>query len=124
MSDKVYSYHTFLFPFIWKTDNNVSKEDFLKVLSIKSDSNNAEGRWVLDNWYDRKKADFLSERWRLDYAAYQYFTESANDLIFNSSGTGGAVNCYHYNKKYKTTDHNGNDKYLVKYIITTAVSKF
>ena len=118
MSDKVYSYHTFLFPFIWKTDNNVSKEDFLKVLSIKSDSNNAEGRWVLDNWYDRKKADFLSERWRLDYAAYQYFTESANDLIFNSSGTGGAVNCYHYNKKYKTTDHNGNDKYLVKYVIT------
>lgn len=118
MSDKVYSYHTFLFPFIWKTDNNVSKEDFLKVLSIKSDSNNAEGRWVLDNWYDRKKADFLSERWRLDYAAYQYFTESANDLIFNSSGTGGAVNCYHYNKKYKTTDHDGNDKYLVKYVIT------
>ncbi len=152
MSDKVYSYHTFLFPFIWKTDNNVSKEDFLKVLSIKSDSNNAEGRWVLDNWDDRKKADFLSERWRLDYAAYQYFTESANDLLFNSSDTGNAVSCFHYNRKYKrrprelklfikiddgtkfkdrifshickSKNHfpgkfkEGNDKYLVKYIIT------
>ena len=85
MSDKVYSYHTFLFPFIWKTDNNVSKEDFLKVLSIKSDSNNAEGRWKLYNWDKRIEDEkFLSDYWMNDYQAYQYFTDSANNLLFHS----------------------------------------
>lgn len=119
MSDKVYSYHTFLFPFIWKTDKNVSKEDFLKVLSIKSDSNNAEGRWKLYNWDKRIEDEkFLSDYWMNDYQAYQYFTDSANNLLFHSDRDSNAVDCYYYPQKYKSTDEKGNNTYHVKYVIT------
>ena len=103
---QIYSYHTFLFPFIWKTDNSTKPEQFLSVLSISgADSNDTNRRWVLDDWSERKKNSWpLSQKdWKLDYAAFQYFTDSANDLIFNSKGS-NAVHCYKYNKndgKYK-----------------------
>ena len=122
MSDrKVYSYHTFLFPFIWKSDKHIKKNDFLEVLSIKpGNTPDDNSRWIPNNFYERTQSDeaaFLSEHWRQDYAAYQYFTEAANDLISNSSGTGSAVSCYRYNQKFKVKDKNNEDIYLAKYII-------
>lgn len=82
-----YSYHTFLFPFLWNDGGKTSLERFEKVIDAGS-------RWVLIAWEDRKKNDD-GGKWRQDYAAYQYFTEEANAAIFNTSDL-NIVRCYEY----------------------------
>lgn len=87
-----YSYHTFLFPFIWKTSKSIEWGNFEKILSIGE-------RWLETSW----KEGNLPSRARLDevfqdYAAYQYFTEAANNVVFNTRGD-NAVRCFEYFKK-------------------------
>ena len=115
MSERqVYSYHTFLFPFIWKTNTKIKKEEFLEVLSIKSDNT---GRWILDNWDERKQREgFLSDDWMHDYQAYQYFTNAANNLLFHSDKYSNVVECYYYNNNFKEQTDNGTE-YKIKYVI-------
>ena len=94
----VYSYHTFLFPFIWKTKADITIEQFLSVLAVKEkdkstdtvkekeedpggsgSANKKSERWLPYDWEERQAIDkFPSEGWMQDYQTYQYFTDSAN----------------------------------------------
>ena len=86
-----YSYHTFLFPFIWKTNSTVTKEEFYKALDLNT--------WKECIWTDIMKRENHrddSPEWFQNYQAYQYYTESANNAIFNTRGD-KVVQCYEYN---------------------------
>jgi hypothetical protein len=76
MSTSPYSYHTFLFPFIWNDeingDNNI--DEILENHSMWKEQKWSE-RWS-NGIYDPNKPE-----WLLDYARYQYFTEPARNLI-------------------------------------------
>lgn len=111
-AEQVYSYHTFLFPFIWKTDKiingqrkKVKLKEFLDVINADT----SESRWIAYDWEKRKqKEGFLSDHWMQDYQTYQYFTESANEMIFNCKGS-NTVRCYYYSNAFSKKG---------KYIIT------
>ena len=90
MSILPYSYHTFLFPFIWKTSEDKTREDFEKILSVGT-------RWIDKSWKSEKVREDVKElsAWFQDYAAFQYFTKSANNVIFNTRGD-NLVRCFEY----------------------------
>lgn len=90
MSALPYSYHTFLFPFIWKTSEDKTREDFEKILSVGR-------RWLDKSWKEEKVREDVKEcsAWFQDYAAFQYFTKSANNVIFNTRGD-NLVRCFEY----------------------------
>lgn len=93
MSELPYSYHTFLFPFIWKTNADVQLRDFERILKIGD-------RWIENNWEEiMKSRDITVEdeklSWFQNYQAYQYFTTAANNAIFNADGK-GVCRCYEY----------------------------
>ena len=115
---QVYSYHTFLFPFIWKTDKKVDgkikKIELNEFLDLITD-NGTGSRWTPYDWKKRKEDEkFLSDYWMQDYQTYQYFTESANELIFNCKGR-DTVRCFYYSDAFSK---NG------KYIITKWGNKY
>jgi hypothetical protein len=104
MSELPYSYHTFLFPFLWDDGGNVDLENFSKVLSI-------DKRWHETIWKDHKIPECQSTiEWLQDYAAYQYFTEPANAAIFNTRGD-GIVRCFEY--KHNEHSQKGRGKYVI-----------
>ena len=131
----VYSYHTFLFPFIWKTKADITIEQFLSVLAVKEkdkstdtvkekeeedpggsgSANKKSERWLPYDWEERQAIDkFPSEGWMQDYQTYQYFTDSANELLFNCK-EGDTVRCFYYGKclsKSRTGSKTG--KYIIK----------
>lgn len=101
-----YSYHTFLFPFIWKTSEDKSREDFERILSVGR-------RWFDKSWKEEKVREDVKERsaWFQDYAAFQYFTKSANNVIFNTRGD-NLVRCFeYYQHKGSYTISKGNAEY-------------
>jgi len=70
MSNTTYSYHTFLFPFIWKGNGNkkgVENKEFKENMS--------------DSWKERKREDVTGSDYTADYAIYQYLTIPARKLI-------------------------------------------
>mgnify|MGYP003288894950 FL=1 len=79
MSALPYSYHTFIFPFIWKTSKEIVRDDFEKILSVGR-------RWLDISWKSEKVRDEVEnqQEWFQEYAAFQYFTKSANNIIFNT----------------------------------------
>lgn len=92
-----YSYHTFLFPFIWKTEPEITLGKFEEILQIGR--NWTERKWnVLMQAQDVSKDEKKKNEWFQNYAAYQYFTTAANNAIFNADGM-GVVRCYVLNKK-------------------------
>ena len=92
-----YSYHTFLFPFIWKTEPEITLGKFEKILQIGR--NWTERKWdVMMQAQDVSKDEKKKDEWFQNYAAYQYFTSAANNAIFNADGK-GVVRCYVLNKK-------------------------
>ena len=115
MQELPYSYHTFLFPFIWNDGGEIQWDEFEKKI--------LNDRWVNRSW---EKEDILDGKndaeWMQDYAAFQYFTEPANAAIFNTRND-NTVRCfeYHHNKKtLKIKDENNDERTIVrgKYIIT------
>lgn len=106
---EVYSFHTFLFPFIWKTTADITIDKFFSVLSVDSDSGNKNsGRWISYDWEKRLETEcLLSDEWLQDYQTYQYFTDSANELLFNCNGT-NTVRCFYYGKCLS-----GKGKYII-----------
>jgi hypothetical protein len=101
MSEIPYSYHTFLFPFIWNDGGNIKWDEFKKILSNR--------HWVETTRVDNKISIGTSKEWILDYAAYQYFTEAANAAIFNISpeSNGRVISRYSYHhdgKKFTESD--------------------
>lgn len=89
MSDLPYSYHTFLFPFIWNDGGKVTWDGFQKVLAI--------GRhWFETDWKEEAiPAGIGRDDWLQDYAAFRYFTDAANRVIFCTCG-GNAAHCFEY----------------------------
>lgn len=95
-----YSYHTFLFPFIWKTEPEITLGKFEEILQIGK--NWTERKWdVMMQAQDVSKDEKKKDEWFQNYAAYQYFTTAANNAIFNADGK-GVVKCYVFNKQNGT----------------------
>ena len=65
-----YSYHTFVFPFIWNNNGKVKREKFEKCL---------HENWVLDERKDDPVDPLL-------YSQYCYFNQSARNIIFTEKG--------------------------------------
>jgi hypothetical protein len=103
-----YSYHTFLFPFIWKTNPEIQLIDFEDILQIGTIW--LEAKWAVmtgpqdfdvtgKSNEDKEEIEKRKAEWFENYAADQYFTTAANNAIFNSDGDGSVVRCYQYNGK-------------------------
>ncbi|GAB2027157.1 hypothetical protein [Lactovum odontotermitis] len=69
--DEVFSYHTFIFPFIWE-ENGLSLAKYI----IEGDN---KCRWEVDKLLD--KAENVKEK-QFTYSQFQYFTRPARELIF------------------------------------------
>ena len=90
-----YSYHTFLYPFLWDNHGTVGQQEFRCVL----------GRaWKED--YPIKgdgglSADPLKEtdRARWDYQAFQYFNPSARQVLFSAQGDAAQHYVLNFGKK-------------------------
>lgn len=89
MSEKgqIYSYHTFLYPFVWDNGGRTEREDF---------EQNLRGDWVEDNMItkDNQLSSVVAPQpWideqqnRLDYQTFQYFNSAARKALFRSDGS-------------------------------------
>lgn len=111
-----YSYHTFLFPFLWNINGDTQYADFEQILAVGK-------RWEEEKWdnaVDCNPADsgLSIDEWRLRYAAYQYFTPAARDILFNV-GSKNNVRLYKWIHAPKTGDmqyviEKGSQKYVLK----------
>lgn len=107
MESLPYSYHTYLFPFIWNNGSKTSWEEFKKVLSV-------DKRWKSVDWeQNRIPANQNRSEWLLDYAAYQYFTEPACNALFNIRGN-NIVHCFEYWNDGKPVTSDGTSRYIIK----------
>lgn len=107
MNTLPYSYHTFLFPFLWNDGGKMKWEDFKEKLSFGD-------RWVETSWKGEQIPDNKNQtEWLQDYAAHQYFTEAANGAIFNTRGD-NTIRCFDYQNKGKLLK---NTKNTGKYVI-------
>lgn len=93
MSNKqVYSYHTFLYPFLWDNGGTISREAFEEKLEKR-------GEWEKDDMIEGGKLTSVehpkewitdsakrAEEQRLDYQAFQYFNASARKALFGADG--------------------------------------
>lgn len=108
-----YSYHTFLFPFIWKTKPEITLGAFEEILQVGTN-------WTEHKWADMMQAQDVSKdekkknEWFQNYAAYQYFTTAASNAIFNADGK-DVVKCYVLNKQNGTYNiHKDNETFTLK----------
>ncbi|MCD8187676.1 MAG: hypothetical protein LUD57_03515 [Ruminococcus sp.] len=108
-----YSYHTFLFPFIWKTKPEIKLRDFERI--FQAGTNWIERKWeVMQQGQDISQDEKKKNEWFQNYAAYQYFTTAANNAIFNADGK-GIVKCYVFNKKNGTYNiHKKDETFILK----------
>lgn len=102
------SYHTFLFPFIWKTNKEIEWDDFKKILSVGK-------RWKETSWKSESIPHGCTKvEWIQHYSAFQYFTESANNAIFNTHDD-NVVRCFEFcqysDKGGKYIIYNGSKRY-------------
>lgn len=80
-----YSYHTFLFPFLWDDGGQIKKEKFRKSLS---------SGWKEDTIYkDDNTASLYS---REGYATYQYFNEATRKALLPKPDEKEIVECFFY----------------------------
>lgn len=87
MADPTYSYHTFIFPFIWQ--NDIGREKGHNFNAIKRIFNNNDA-WGDDDLYDWQEV-LLNERDiqpdglnvnKLKYATYQYYQPAIREAVF------------------------------------------
>lgn len=88
MDLKPYSYHTFMFPFIWDQDGQIDREYFEKIFQDE-DSMWEKIKWFEDEQHDQKnqfnwnKTELITdEDYRLNYNKYQYFHTSVLDAVY------------------------------------------
>ncbi|TYQ16305.1 UNVERIFIED_CONTAM: hypothetical protein Cloal_2831 [Acetivibrio alkalicellulosi] len=96
-----YSYHTFVFPFIWNDDGKISMEKFEEVLN--------KDFWKPTNWNTRDISKD-SKEYLLDYATYQYFNNPVCDVIF---GIGNDKKTPVV-KNYSFNEISNKSKYIIK----------
>lgn len=91
-ADKLpYSYHSFLFPFLWNISGEVKLEEFNRVIG----KHWKEEKWEKYVHKNARQSGISDDEWKIKYAAYQYFTPAAQDILFNTSGKGN-VHLYEY----------------------------
>lgn len=114
----VYSYHTFIFPFLWNDSGRVKLETFRKCL---------HPAWQTD--YVDNSQDFIS--WR--YAQYQYFNRAARNAIFTErDDKSPVVRNYRFNldsvkkkaPKGKAPDGKGTYQNQVLFVIDKDIFKY
>lgn len=103
MSSLPYSYHTFIFPFVWNNGGTTSLDDFNQCID--------EEYWKPCDWEDGKippyrgknEDDDINKRARdkffTDYQAYQYFMPNARNLLYHCDATEPVVNNYDFTIK-------------------------
>ena len=76
MADSVYSYHTFLFPFIFRSEKGITEFDACLV--------KGEQGWKEEKWKQGKERESSegSENPIVFYNKWQYFQDSARNVIF------------------------------------------
>ena len=125
----VYSYHTFIFPFIWKTYFKVNnRRDFKDIKAIfKHNAVWADDDLSKEYWHqieideDATATGGLNEN-KLKYATYQYFQPTIRDAIFgeeNDSNTKEVVQSYSF-KPIKNDQ--GKSSKRAKYIIQKQIN--
>lgn len=72
----VYSYHTFIFPFLWNDSGKIERKQFESCL---------DSRWKLDLLDTHSATD--PEAARQTYSQYQYFNAAARSIIYTVSDT-------------------------------------
>lgn len=93
----IYSYHTFLYPFLWDNKGSVSIEDFDKWFCPNKDDIDAAGWHPDDIVYKdentgetllRDAQELVHHRAELheEYRAFQYFNEAARKALFRVDG--------------------------------------
>lgn len=96
MKKKPYSYHTFMFPFLWNDGGKKTKRDsFVKCLNPKL--------WERDYKLTKKdNHDTLIE----NYNTYHYFNAAARNAVYDSGDEDAVVWCYSFNveKAWNSTD--------------------
>ncbi len=89
--DRPYSYHTFMFPFIWETDMKIERKKVIKTIKNSNNwdrvysFNSSEDEISLIKDYKNGKysqKEFSENVCEL-YQAKQYFTESARQLLYD-----------------------------------------
>lgn len=98
-SAHVYSYHTFIFPFLWNKGGNVARDDFERCID--------KDHWeldVFDKCYDETRIDV--ERKEI-YAQYQYFNAPARRAIYTmDEGQTEIVRNFRYRPEFLAKDGN------------------
>lgn len=92
MGKVTYSYHNFIFPFIWK--NNIGSEKEHNFNAIKRVFNNNDA-WGDDDLYDWQELLLNEKDIQLDglnvnklkYATYQYFQPAIREAVFGKKKT-------------------------------------
>ena len=103
--EKPYSYHTFIFPFLWNENGKVKLKTFQKCLSdlwevdYRKDKFDAAEYTRQDTEDARKKAiEDAREAWCAEYARWCYFNQAARSAIFTEKNdTNPIVVNYRYN---------------------------
>lgn len=90
MSDRqVYSYHTFLYPFLWDNGGAVKMDAFREMLREGWEQNDMIEKGKLTS-VEKPKAwlegSAPSEEQRLDYQTFQYFNAAARKALFGADG--------------------------------------
>ena len=92
MMNLPYSYHTFLFPFIWNDNGEIGQDEFEKILSLKDCKH-----WFSCTYNDMfpPNAEKTSPSFKSDYALYQFLTSPARKLVF-PDGVNDPARCYDF----------------------------
>ncbi len=102
----VYSYHTFIFPFLWNNGGEVKRDTFERCID--------RTRWTLDLFdvfHDKKRIDLMRKE---RYAQYQYFNAPARSAIYTTKDSQGEiVRNFLYRPEYFTKDDTGSF-YIIK----------
>ncbi len=110
MGENVYSYHTFILPFLWNDGGKVSREEFKKCLR--------DSLWKIDLFgeYRNNEPSVCGE----NYSAYQYFNNAARSVIYTlENNDKQSVICYRYMPElFKNKNHG------VKYVIRKGNQEF
>lgn len=88
-NQQVYSYHTFLYPFLWDNGGAVTIDVFRKMLREGWEPNDMiqDGKLIsVENPKAWLKDSARTEEQRLDYQAFQYFNASARKALFGADG--------------------------------------
>ena len=76
---EVYSYHTFLYPFLWNSNETSTMEEFCKKLK--------KGEWT----------EYKSSNKREQYAVRQYFNNAARKAVGIAAGNEHHIRCFSHN---------------------------